>query len=79
MLTMAGAARTARARRPQVQLSAVEVAWLSRALPALAPPESPTVALIQPEGLSLPLMSVEPLATEPLVLPPLDRQAGERR
>lgn len=68
-----------RARRPDVRLSAAEVEWLSRAVPALAQPAPLDLTPIQPDRLAIPLLTVEPLATEPLVLPPLDRRPGDRR
>ena len=71
-------ASAAPARRPAAPMSADELAWLSRRLPAL---ETPALTLepIQPPLPSIAPISVEPIALEPISVPPPGAGSGDRR
>jgi hypothetical protein len=77
-LTIAAAAIAATARRPNAPLSADELAWLSRRLPAL---ETRVLTLdpIQPPPPSIAPITVEPIALEPISVPPPGAGSGDRR
>ena len=77
-LTIAVGAIAATARRPNAPLSADELAWLSRRLPAL---ETRVLTLdpIQPPPPSIAPISVEPIALEPISVPPPGAGSGDRR
>ncbi|MEZ5318480.1 MAG: hypothetical protein R2752_13855 [Vicinamibacterales bacterium] len=59
--------------------SAAERAWEARAVPALADPDPVTIVAIQPAPPEIPLLGVTPLATAPLVMPPVGGGAPRDR
>jgi len=77
-LTTPVGATAATARRLDAVMSADELAWLSRRLPAL---ETRVLTLdpIQPPPPSIAPISVEPIALEPISVPPPGAGSGDRR
>ena len=69
---------TAPAARRSHAVSADELAWLSRRLPALETPAL-TIEPIQPPAASIAPISVEPIALEPIAVPPPGAGSGDRR
>ncbi|HVQ41378.1 MAG TPA: hypothetical protein VMS54_04195 [Vicinamibacterales bacterium] len=76
-LTIPGSAG-ATARRSGAPVSADELAWLSRRLPALET-RALTLEPIQPPPPSIAPISVEPIALEPISVPPPGAGSGDRR
>jgi hypothetical protein len=66
------------ARRLGAPVSADELAWLSRRLPALET-RALTLEPIQPPPPSIAPISVEPIALEPISVPPSGAGSGDRR
>ena len=54
-----------------------EAAWLARAIPALGGPELIALDAIQPAGVVLPLLVIEPLAPARLELAPIGGRPGD--
>ena len=75
---IAAGAATASARRTDATVSAEELAWLSRRLPALET-HALTLEPIQPPATSIAPISVEPIALEPISVPPSGAGSGDRR
>ena len=70
---------TAARRKPAlVPMSADEVAWHARAVPALVPAAPIAVESIQPTPIQIAPITVEPLAIDPLALPDVSSKAGDR-
>ena len=68
----------ATARRSGAPVSADELAWQSRRLPALET-RALTLEPIQPPPPSIAPISVEPIALEPISVPPSGAGSGDRR
>jgi hypothetical protein len=66
------AAPPRRAAEIAAVVSAAERLWLERRLPALPAPAPIATDAIQPEALTLPLLELKPLVTEPLAMEPID-------
>ena len=77
-LTVHDGATARAARRSHAPVSADELAWLSRRLPALETPAL-TIEPIQPPAASIAPISVEPIALEPIAVPPPGAGSGDRR
>jgi len=75
---VADTASAAPARRLAASVSADELAWLSRRLPALET-RALTLDPIQPPSPSIAPISVEPIALEPISVPPPGAGSGDRR
>ena len=69
---------TTSARRSDAPISADELAWLSRRLPALET-RALTLESIQPPTTSIAPISVEPIALEPISVPSPGAGSGDRR
>ena len=65
-------------RRLSAPVSADELAWLSRRLPALET-RALTLEPIQPPSPSIAPISVEPIALEPISVPPSGAGSGDRQ
>ena len=57
--------------------SPAEAAWRARAVPALAGPGAIALDAIQPAGVALPLLDIEPLAPARLELAPIGGRRGD--
>jgi hypothetical protein len=77
-LTIPVGATPATARRSNAPMSADELEWLSRRLPALET-RALTLEPIQPPAPSIAPISVEPIALEPISVPPPGAGSGDRR
>ena len=71
-------ATDSRALRRHAHVSADELAWLSRRLPALEM-RALTVEAIQPQTPSIAPITIEPIALEPISVPPPQASSGDRR
>lgn len=76
--TIAAGVTAAPARASEPAISADELAWLSRRLPALET-RALTLEPIQPALPSIAPISVEPIALEPIAIPPPEAGSGDRR
>ena len=76
--TVPVAVTAAPVRPSEPRISADELAWLSRRLPALET-RALTVEPIQPPAPSIAPISVEPIALEPISVPPSGAGSGDRR
>jgi hypothetical protein len=60
------------------QMSAEELAWLSRAVPPLPPADPLVLPAIQPDALSIAPITVDPIMSDRLELTPIDSSPGGR-
>ena len=67
-----------RAAKSEV-ISAAETAWRARAIPAIAAAPALVATDIQPETLSLSLLELKPLVTEPVIVAPIGADASGGR